>query len=377
MTIIDLVMDKCRKTFVPLTRWIGVRIGVVTTPPSKDPIKHDRLRANFENLPKDQQSDYVRMLSLGQGYKCGIFFPPHLDDEVVLFANQGDPHRLYYLTHTSDSKPPPDEHVKNGTKPEERWMLRTFVGHKAEFFDDPLEKQIHLRSADNHDFIMDDVDSRQRIEIETTAGHDILMDDVPGQQKIKITETEGRYIDLNTEQNWIDCKTLTGNRFRLRDSQQDILLEHPSGSYIWFKPDGDVILHAEKTLTFTSQSQVNWPESDLTWKIPATTHKCVEEGTDFISPCPAPQRETKCFNCETGEETGENPGGQAGSTEQYEHSQTTPSDTWQIQHNKGKYPQITAIDENGFVVPTSIRHIDKNNAEIYFGAAKIGKAVCD
>lgn len=370
----DVIKTYFDGRFARKNGWYGVRFGRVTTPPSEDPLKLDRIRCWWSPLPKGKQSDWCRHLSLGQGYKSGIFMPPKLGDEVMLLAYEGDQHNLYYLTHSSTMKPLPDEHL-NGD-PSKRWCIRTLNGHIMEIFEDPNDTHIKLKTERGHTFIEDDLTASQRIELTTIENHDILMNDVSGQQKIKITEKEGRYIDLNTEQNWIDLKTLTGNRMRFRDSQQDILLEHPSGSYIWFKPDGDVILHAEKTLTFTSKSQVNWPEDDLTWKIPATTHKCVEEGVDYIAPCPAPERETKCFNCETGEETGETPENpNSGSIPQKELEITNPSDTWTLTHNQNRYPPIQIIDENGFIQEGAVQHVSKNETVIHFTQPQIGKII--
>lgn len=266
-------------------KWLGAKLGIVTQPPSQDPILHDRIRCWFENLPGGQQGDYTRMLSLGQGYKCGLFLPPHVDDEVVLFSRSGDPHNLYYLTHSSERKPPPDEHLAG--KPEERWMLRTLRGHIQEWFDEEGFQHIRLQSAD---------------------GHEILLDDVPGQVKIKITDQEGRYTVWDCENKKIETQDLSGNLFRLRDGAvKDILIAHGvSESFLWFKENGDVHLNAQEALRLTCKQLIEWPTEDWTKRIPATTHTCIDEGTDYYN-CPVPVREAKCFDCETGETTGGNP----------------------------------------------------------------------
>ncbi len=57
--------------------------------------------------------------------------------------------------------------------------------------------------------------------------------------------------------------------------------------------------------------------------------------------------------------------------------QTTPSTTWSFQHNAGqRYPVFQVFDTNGnVVIPTQIRTIDENNAEIIFGSAQSGKVI--
>jgi hypothetical protein len=334
-------------------RFNNGRTGTVVIPPSQDPDNLDRTRCWFENFNGNEYLDWTRYMGLGLGNKCGLYLPPHEGDEITAFSHFGDPHNLFYIGHNSERRPPPDEHTVR--KPEEHWLLRTFEGHIQEWFDDPLDRHIRLK---------------------TTINHEILMDDVEGQRKVKLTEYEGRYINLDSEQDWIDAKTLTGNRLRLRDAQQDILIEHPSGSFAWFKANGDLHINAAETLWLTAKRIVIDPSEDLTWHIPPTTHECKVDGIDYVE-CKPVTRVSKCWNCEEGSETDTDAPSTDNSSNQVEFTQDTPSSEWTINHNKNKYPQITIMDDNGFVVDASIQHVSKNQAKIYFNDPAIGKAICD
>ena len=47
----------------------------------------------------------------------------------------------------------------------------------------------------------------------------------------------------------------------------------------------------------------------------------------------------------------------------YLFTQSIPSDTWVIEHNLGKYPNVTIIDSAGTVVEGSVRYIDENTVD--------------
>ncbi len=58
-------------------------------------------------------------------------------------------------------------------------------------------------------------------------------------------------------------------------------------------------------------------------------------------------------------------------------NQTSAATTWSFEHNIGqRYPIFQVFDTNGnVVIPTQIRTIDENNAEIIFGSAQSGKVI--
>lgn len=72
--------------------------------------------------------------------------------------------------------------------------------------------------------------------------------------------------------------------------------------------------------------------------------------------------------------SGGSSGGGGGAAETYEHSQSTPSSMWMIQHNLGRYPSVTVVDSGGTVVEGDIQYIDQNNLKVTFSAPFGGKA---
>lgn len=53
-----------------------------------------------------------------------------------------------------------------------------------------------------------------------------------------------------------------------------------------------------------------------------------------------------------------------GKTEEYEHEQGEISDTWEINHNLGRYPVVTVVDSSGREVIVDVQYVDKNTCVI-------------
>lgn len=334
-------------------RHIGIRWGIVTAPPSQDPKKVDRIQFWTPPWPKHKHSDWTQMLNFGQGDKCGIFMPPRVGDRIMLMYMDGNPNNPYYITLPSLKCPPPEEHIDG--KPEDRWMIRTLRGHLIEYFDDPLE---------------------QKIELHSIAGHYVILDDVNGRRKLKLCDCEGRYICLDTENGKIEAQDLAHNVFRMRDKvAKDIQLIHGnSESFLWMKENGDIHINAQEELNLTAKTIRHWASQKTIDHVPETTVTCIEDGKDFVT-CGA-VRTSECYDCEKEEGTGETPPS-GDPAQQYEFTQTTPASEWTVNHGKGKYPQVTIIDDDGFVVDAPIQHISKNQTKIYFNEPVVGKAICD
>lgn len=56
------------------------------------------------------------------------------------------------------------------------------------------------------------------------------------------------------------------------------------------------------------------------------------------------------------------------------HSQASAEDTWQIQHNLGKYPSVSVVDSAGNLVVGEVRYDSLNSLTISFNGAFSGKA---
>lgn len=296
-SLIEAIIQKTDNRYLAKTRIIGIRWGIVTTGPGKDPLKLDRIKVWMPPWPEGKQSDWIEMLSLGQGNKCGIFFPPHIDDEVMLLSFQGDVHRMFYLTHSSKNKhETPDEHYVRDI-PEQRWMIRTQDGHKIEIFDDKLEQQIKMTTED---------------------GAFAWMDDVKGQRKIKLQDHIGQFVIFDVEKKEIEIKDWAGNHglFVARPGEEKIEIKDKSGNYgLWnaeagnerielkhgqknsflkILPSGNVILNADKKLILSGQEVSIWPTSVLKYRIPKDRYICKESGTDYEQPANRPKVTITC-----------------------------------------------------------------------------------
>ena len=58
----------------------------------------------------------------------------------------------------------------------------------------------------------------------------------------------------------------------------------------------------------------------------------------------------------------------------FEFTKATPSATWTIQHNMGKFPSVVVVNNNNVVMYGNITYIDTNNLTINFSAGFSGKA---
>ena len=61
-------------------------------------------------------------------------------------------------------------------------------------------------------------------------------------------------------------------------------------------------------------------------------------------------------------------------TNTLEFNQMSPSNTWSIIHNLGKYPSVTVVDSGGTVVDGNVNYINDNTIEIEFSFSFSGKA---
>ena len=54
--------------------------------------------------------------------------------------------------------------------------------------------------------------------------------------------------------------------------------------------------------------------------------------------------------------------------------QNAPATTWNIQHNLGKFPSVSVINNNNVVINGEVTYIDNNNVQLNFSAGFTGKA---
>ena len=55
-------------------------------------------------------------------------------------------------------------------------------------------------------------------------------------------------------------------------------------------------------------------------------------------------------------------------------TQGVPATTWNIQHNLGKFPSVSVINNNNVIINGEVTYIDNNNVQLNFSAGFSGKA---
>ena len=58
----------------------------------------------------------------------------------------------------------------------------------------------------------------------------------------------------------------------------------------------------------------------------------------------------------------------------FEFTQGVPATTWDIQHNLGKFPSVSVINNNNVVINGEVTYINNNNVQLNFSAGFTGKA---
>jgi len=269
----DVVDKKGIEAFLKRTP-INFRLAKVIYPPSKDPLKLNRIRVWFPEWPDGKTSNWVEYFNFGSGYKCGIFTPPRENDWVLIsyYENQGK-HRQFYISYPNLKQPPPDEHIVG--KPEDHWLIRTFIGHLFELTDAADDRKIKLTSSKKAYFVIYDVD---------------------GQEHIKIFDHDGNFLHFDPVGDKVEWRDAGNNRIRTRyGSTKDILLQHgKTDAYIWIQDDGSIRIHSPEKIIIDAKQIIRWPTEDFTFRTPLTTHECQVDGIDYKDPASRTDEEFEC-----------------------------------------------------------------------------------
>jgi uncharacterized protein involved in type VI secretion and phage assembly len=153
----------------PDARFHGVVIGIVTN--TKDPDGLGRVKLALPWLADNVDSDWARIAVPMAGDGRGVFFPPEVNDEVLVAFEHGDPHVPYVLGALWNGKDKPPEANADG-----RNDVRT------------------IRSRSGHVIRLTDKQGTERIEIVDKSGKTrVVLDSADG--KITITGDSGVVID--------------------------------------------------------------------------------------------------------------------------------------------------------------------------------------
>jgi uncharacterized protein involved in type VI secretion and phage assembly len=100
----------------------------------KDPKKLGRVQVRYRWHDLDQQTRWLRVLTLYTGNARGVLFTPEIGDEVLVAFEQGDPERAYVLGSLWNGKDAaPQEPLAK--------KIITRSGNTIQFFDEPAGKE--------------------------------------------------------------------------------------------------------------------------------------------------------------------------------------------------------------------------------------------
>lgn len=244
MSIYDMLSDKDKST-PKVSISTGVAIGVVTN--IKDPEKLGRVKVKYLAFePANNETGWIRVLSMYGGKERGFYFLPEVGDEVLIAFESGSADRPYVLGGLWNSKEAPPEKNEDGKNTIK--MIKTRNGHKIVFTDSDGKKEDKIEITTPKGILvkLEDKDPGE-ILIKDKGGKNLL--NIKGNGEIslkaekKITITAGsNKIIIDGNSNEIKIESGTG----LKIKSQQIKIEAgasmsiKSGGMLDIKADGIV-----------------------------------------------------------------------------------------------------------------------------------------
>ncbi|MBZ9751572.1 VgrG-related protein [Deinococcus sp. HMF7620] len=192
----------------PYTPVQGLMIGIVTN--NNDPENQGRVKLKLPALTEEDESDWARVVGLGNGSNRGSQTLPEVNDEVLVGFEHGDIHHPYViggLWNGKDAPPrPSSKAVKNG-KVIQR-VYRTRLGHEFiyEDPDDPEPPKITLQSSKKHALELNDDKKKPFVELRSKDGHRLTLTEGSAPQVI-LRDKNGNEVLLNTRSNTVTIKS--------------------------------------------------------------------------------------------------------------------------------------------------------------------------
>ena len=130
----------------------GVCVGIVTN--TRDPDGLGRVKLRLPWLAQDTETDWARIAVPMAGPQRGVFFPPEVDDEVLVAFEHGSSQRAYVvgaLWNGVDNPPDPNDNGKNDIR-----MIKSRSGHVIRLTDtDGAEKIEIIDKSGNNSIVLD------------------------------------------------------------------------------------------------------------------------------------------------------------------------------------------------------------------------------
>jgi uncharacterized protein involved in type VI secretion and phage assembly len=159
----SLFQELLEPTALNTSRIYGVVIGLVTN--SEDPEKMGRVKVKYPWLSDTDESNWARIATPMAGKERGFFFPPEVDDEVLIAFEQGDTRFPYVVGSLWNGKDAPP--VQNDGKSNLR-MIKSRSGHIIQFNDEDGHETIEIIDKSSKNKILIDT-SKNTIAITSEA----------------------------------------------------------------------------------------------------------------------------------------------------------------------------------------------------------------
>ena len=141
----------------------GVVVGVVTN--TKDPDTLGRIKVKFPWLSDKDESNWARVASPMAGKERGFFFPPEVNDEVLIAFDHDDinyPYVMGYLWNGKDKPPETNADGKNHKR-----LIKSRSGHLIELNDEDGKEQIVIRDkTGKNEIVIDSKENTMAIKVD-------------------------------------------------------------------------------------------------------------------------------------------------------------------------------------------------------------------
>lgn len=178
-------------------RIYGVSVGIVTN--VDDPEKLGRVKLKLPLRECENETDWVRIVSLMAASDLGAFFLPEVNDEVLVAFNEGNVREPFVIGVLWNPQAKPPEYTV-GDKVNMR-KLKTRSGHEIIFTEESGKEKIEILTPGGHSLTMDD--EAKKIELKDTSGNNNVL--IEGQSnKISINSDQKIVLKANSSSVEID-----------------------------------------------------------------------------------------------------------------------------------------------------------------------------
>ncbi len=175
----------------------GVVLGIVTN--NSDPDGLGRIKVRFPWLSSSTESHWARVATLMAGNDRGLYFPPEIDDEVLVVFERGDVHfplMIGALWNGKDKAPAAND-GKNSLR-----VIKSRSGHLIRFDDSDDAPKVEIIDAKSRNRIVIDTGSDT---VTITADKNIVLEAPQGEihlnaRKVLIEAAESAAIKADSMQ---------------------------------------------------------------------------------------------------------------------------------------------------------------------------------